>query len=159
MPNTPDFVPSRSSPSRSATAHERGQQLSVWKSFRPRSTPHPAALTLANERVIFVSGIGGHREDGTIGESAAEQARQTIANIENLLKREGSGLDEVVCISPYLVDINDIDALTAAVSDAFGDAPPAAAALVADVVLASPDMKVELEAVAVRGASRELVES
>ncbi|TJY66253.1 RidA family protein [Arthrobacter sp. CAU 1506] len=133
--------------------------MSVWKSFRPKGTSHPAALTLANEETIFVSGVGGHLPDGSISDDAHEQIRQTLRNIAALLEREGSSLEEVVWVHPYLSDIADVDALTPAMTEAFGEAPPASAGLLGGVVLVDPRMKVEIEAVAVRGARRELRES
>lgn len=130
--------------------------MSVWKSFRPVGTPHPAALTLANEDTIFVSGLSGHAPDGSISADPEEQARQALRNIAGLLEREGSSLDEVVWIHPYGTTIENALAVTAAVTEAFGEAPPASAALLGNVTLASPDMLIEIEAIAVRGARREL---
>jgi enamine deaminase RidA (YjgF/YER057c/UK114 family) len=133
--------------------------VSVWKCFRPTGIDHPAALTLANEDTIFVSGLSGHRADGSISEDPTEQARQAFRNIADLLEREGSGLDEVVWIHPYGTTIENALAITPAVTEAFGDAPPASAALLGNVALASPDMLIEIEAIAVRGARRELHQS
>jgi enamine deaminase RidA (YjgF/YER057c/UK114 family) len=133
--------------------------LSVWKSYRPQGTPHPAAVTLSNEDVVFVSGLSGHLPDGTISEDPAEQARQAFKNIEALLAREGVTLDEVVWFHPYATTIENGNAITPVVAEVFGNNPPASGALLGNVTLADPDMKIELEAIAVRGARRELVES
>jgi enamine deaminase RidA (YjgF/YER057c/UK114 family) len=133
--------------------------VSVWKSFRPQGIPHPAALTLSNEDVVFVSGLSGHNPDGSISDDPTEQARQAFRNIAGLLAREGVTLDEVVWFHPYATSVENGLAMMPAVVEAFGGNPPASGALLANVAFASPDMKIEVEAIAVRGARRELVES
>jgi enamine deaminase RidA (YjgF/YER057c/UK114 family) len=133
--------------------------MSVWKCFRPTGTPHPAALTLAGEQVVLVSGLSGHRPDGTISDDAVEQSRQAFRNLQGFLERAGSSLDEVVWFHPYGTTIENALAFTTSAPEFFGEAPPASAALLGNVTLADPAMLVELEAFAVRGATRELEES
>lgn len=128
--------------------------MSTWKSFRPDGIPHPFALTLGTEETLFVSGFGGHRPDGSIADDPAEQAEEAMRALEAHLRREGFSLDEVVWIHPYVTDIAHAQAMDPVLARTFGDAPPACGAMLAGVQLADPRMKLEFEAVAVRGAQR-----
>jgi enamine deaminase RidA (YjgF/YER057c/UK114 family) len=76
------------------------------------------------------------------------QARQTIANIEHYLRQAGASLRDVVRTRIYLTDINRWEEVARAHREAFADAPPASSLLEVSR-LASPEMLVEIEAVAV----------
>lgn len=128
--------------------------MSTWKSFRPDGTPHPFALSLANNETIFVSGLGGHDADGNIAESALDQARQALKTMQAHLEREGFSLDEIVWFHPYTTDISYAFEMDEALREVFGDAPPACGAMLAGVQLADPRMKIEFEAIAAKGAKR-----
>lgn len=119
---------------------------------------HPFALSLASDDTIFISGLTGGDNEGNMPESAAEQAENAMSTLKALLEREGSSLDEVVWFHPYVTKVEYAFEADTVFRAAFGDAPPASGALLGNVALVSPDMKVEIEAVAIRGARRELVE-
>lgn len=128
--------------------------MSTWKSFRTEGTPHPFALALANENTLLISGLGGHDADGNIDESAEAQTRQGLETMRSHLAREGMSLDEIVWIHPYVTDLSYAQEMDKVFAEVFGDAPPACGAMIAGVTLADPRMKVEFEAVAVKGAQR-----
>ncbi|WP_040167382.1 Rid family hydrolase [Microbacterium gorillae] len=128
--------------------------MAEWRSFFPEGLGIPCAASIADDTTIYVSGVGGHAMDGSISEDTADQTRQSLAIIADLLAREGSSLDEVVWMQPYVVDIADAEAVAAVISETFGDAPPASGAMVGNVALAEPRMKMELQVTARRGAKR-----
>ncbi|MFC7765930.1 Rid family hydrolase [Leucobacter soli] len=70
------------------------------------------------------------------------------------LEREGFSLDEIVWFHPYTTDISYAFEMDEALREAFGDNPPACGSMLAGVQLADPRMKIEFEAVAVKGATR-----
>ncbi|MCB1273052.1 MAG: RidA family protein [Leucobacter sp.] len=128
--------------------------MSTWKSFRPDGIPHPFALSITNEEVMFVSGLGGHDAEGNIAESPLEQAREALRTMQAQLEREGFSLDNIVWFHPYTTDISYAFEMDEALREAFGENPPACGAMLAGVQLADPRMKIEFEAVAVKGATR-----
>ncbi len=100
--------------------------------------------------LVFVSGTVAWGPDGKLvglGDVYA-QAKQTIANIENYLRQAGAGLRDVVRTRIYLTDISRWEEVARAHREAFADVRPASSLLEMSR-LASPDMLVEIEAVAV----------
>lgn len=128
--------------------------MTTFTSFRPEGVPHPFAVWLNNGETLLVSGLGGHRPDGSIDDDAAGQARQAMQTLRAHLDSAGYSIDEVVWVHPYVTELEHAAALDAEFRAAFGDAPPACGAMLAGVQLADPRMKLELEAVAVKGATR-----
>ncbi|MFJ9587969.1 RidA family protein [Streptomyces acidicola] len=131
--------------------------MAFWKAFRPSTTMHPFSLSLAGENLIFISGITGHRPDGSLGATADEQTRDAFASVAALLEREGSSLDEVVWVHPYATTIENGLATGPVFTELFPDAPPACGALIGNVTFVDPDMLLEFDVVAARGATRHLV--
>lgn len=121
--------------------------------IRPAETPHPFALALGGEGTVLVSGIGGHQPNGDISDDVVEQARVAIRTVQALLEQAGSSLDEVVWFHPYVTVREHAFAMDEVLRETFGDTPPASGALVI-CELADPRMKLEFEAIAVRGARR-----
>jgi enamine deaminase RidA (YjgF/YER057c/UK114 family) len=100
--------------------------------------------------LVFVSGTVAWGPDGKLvglGDVYA-QAKQTIANIESYLRQAGAGLRDVVRTRIYLTDISRWEDAARAHREAFADVRPASSLLEVSR-LASPDMLVEIEAVAV----------
>ncbi|MGC7100644.1 Rid family hydrolase [Amycolatopsis lurida] len=131
--------------------------MAIWKAFRPADTMHPFALSLAGENLIFISGITGHRPDGSLGATVDEQTRDALATVATLLERAGASLDEIVWIHPYATTIENGLATGPVFTELFGQAPPACGALIGNVTFVDPAMLVEFDVIAARGARRELV--
>lgn len=108
---------------------------------------------------MFVSGVGGHDAKGNIAESAYDQTRQALQTMAAHLDREGMSLDEIVWFHPYTTDLTHTADMDRALSEVFGENPPASGTMIAGIQLADPRMKVEFEAIAVRGAQRVRVTS
>lgn len=97
---------------------------------------------------IFLSGAVGTRPGttGLISEDVGEQTRQTLANLETVLRAAGAGLEDVVKCTVFLVDMADYAAMNA-VYAAVWPGPPPARSTVAGSGLAL-DAKVEIECIA-----------
>jgi enamine deaminase RidA (YjgF/YER057c/UK114 family) len=92
-----------------------------------------------------VDGEVAHRGD------VGAQARQAFANLAAALERAGFALADVVRTRMYLTDISRWEELGRAHGEVFGEIRPATA-MIGVTALLHPDMLVEVEADAVRGA-------
>lgn len=94
---------------------------------------------------VHVSGTGPIWDDGTFDDDAGAQARRCLEIIVAALDGLGAAAKDVVRTRMYLTDAADIDAIGAIHAEFFGDAPPAATAIVVAGFL-DPRWKVEIEA-------------
>ena len=97
---------------------------------------------------IYVSGQGGWNADFSIADTAAAQARQAFRNMATVLKEGGTSLDDVVEITSYHLDMDQMGAVVEAMREAFPNHQPAWTA-VGVTRLALPQMLVEIKATAV----------
>lgn len=108
--------------------------------------------------LIFVSGTSSRRPDNTfegvevdeMGATRLDIAAQTrgvIENIRAILHEAGAGLEDVVEISSYLVNMNDFAGYNAVYSEFFGFDGPARTT-VAVHQLPHPHLLIEIKAVA-----------
>jgi enamine deaminase RidA (YjgF/YER057c/UK114 family) len=98
---------------------------------------------------VFVAGTTGFDYAAmTIGDDAAEQARQTPRNIAVALAEAGASLADVVRVKYYVPDLADWAKIVPVLGEAFRDIRPAATALVCGLV--DPRMKIEIEVTARR---------
>ena len=79
--------------------------------------------------------------------TAADQARQAITNLQNVLEAAGSGLGKVVKTTVFLGDMSDFAAVNAVYAELFGDTKPARSCVQAARL--PKDVKIEIEAIAV----------
>ena len=98
--------------------------------------------------LVWVSGAVGVRKDGSIPDSAAEQAEVALANIDACLRAAGARAEHVVKVNVYLTDIADRGAINPPLQRYFGEHRPAST-LVGVAALVLPALKVEIEAQAV----------
>ena len=77
----------------------------------------------------------------------AAQTEQVFANIRSTLAHFGADLTNVIKITVFLTDMADLDAFSAIRARSFATPLPSSAIQV--VALASPEMRVEVEAIAV----------
>lgn len=100
-------------------------------------------------KFIFVSGQIPFTPEGQLaGETASEQTRQVILNIEAVLKSAGAKLDNVVKTTVFLKNFNDFGAMNEVYAEFFSEGiPPARAAV--EVARLPKDVLVEIEAIAV----------
>jgi enamine deaminase RidA (YjgF/YER057c/UK114 family) len=106
---------------------------------------------------VFVAGTTGFDYAAmTISDDAAEQARQTIRNIEAALGEAGASLADVVRVKYYLPDAADWPRIVPVLGAAFGAIRPAATALICGLI--DPRMKIEIEVTARRARADEVIE-
>jgi 2-iminobutanoate/2-iminopropanoate deaminase len=99
--------------------------------------------------LVFVSGCAPTDESGGIvGRDAAEQCRQALHNLELSLDACGASFADITKVTVFLTDISDRPRIDPVRREFFGDTRPAST-LVEVSALALPDMKVEIEAIAV----------
>lgn len=115
----------------------------------PFETMAGYARAVAMGDLIFVSGTAGYDfSTGTIASGAAEQARQALRTIEQALSQADAGLADVTRMVVYLSDRAWIGEVSAVLKQAFVDAAVANTTVICTLTM--PEMKVELEATAVR---------
>ncbi|HEV2675222.1 MAG TPA: RidA family protein [Aliidongia sp.] len=74
----------------------------------------------------YVSGQGPvDPKTGVMSDNFAEQVRQTIRNLETILKGVGAGLEDVVKINAYLADLTRFKEYNEIYTEFFKTAPPA----------------------------------
>ena len=102
---------------------------------------------------IFVSGQGpldpatGQFKLGDI----SSETRQTLENIQRILKACGADMRDVVKVSVFLTDVNDFGAMNQVYTEFFGDARPARSTVQA--VLPGRGTKVEIDCIAYKPAA------
>jgi 2-iminobutanoate/2-iminopropanoate deaminase len=99
------------------------------------STPDaPAAVGAYSQAIVadgFVFCSGQVPLDPQTGEllkgSIADQTRRCLENLSAVLRAAGAGLDDVVKVTAFLLDMNDFPEFNEAYGEFFGDEPPARA--------------------------------
>ena len=96
---------------------------------------------------VYLSAQGPRRPDGDTPVNFADQVRQCLENVRNLVEAAGLTVDHVVYVQVYLEDINQYGTLDKVFADFFPSTPPARAVL---GVARLPEPSVQITAVAVR---------
>ena len=119
------------------------------------STGSPFEKTAGYSRAVvqgdwcFVSGTTGYDyATMTMPESVAEQTRNCMATIAKALETAGFDLADIVRVHYYVTDRAFVDVVFPILGGYFGDIRPAATMIVCG--LAKPEMKIEIEATALR---------
>jgi enamine deaminase RidA (YjgF/YER057c/UK114 family) len=101
--------------------------------------------------MIYVSGTTGYDyRTMSMPEDAREQARNAFTTIGDALERAGSSLEDIVRVRYYLADLAHYDAVVEVAVQVLADVRPAATMIVCGLTM--PEMKLEIEATARRGA-------
>ena len=106
-----------------------------------------AAIVPAQTRLLYLSGQVGVRPDGSVGETIAEQADQTFANIIALLRAHGLEAPSIIKLTTFMVAGQDGEAVRNARRQHLGSHRPASTAVYVSQ-LVDPRWFVEVEAVA-----------
>jgi len=101
------------------------------------------------DRLVYVSGQVGMTADGTILEGIEAQAVQAVANLNAVLGEAQFTAADLVKITIYLTDPADVEPFMRATGASLPDLPPTTTMLIV-AGLASPALRVEIEAVAAR---------
>ena len=123
--------------------------------INPSTIHQPTGYThvVKSGNIVFIAGQVGVDKDGqVVGEGDIEaQTRQTLANLEAAVKAAGGKKEDILSITTYILDRNDLPGLRKARGDFFGDNPLASTLLVISG-LARPEFLIEIEARAVIGS-------
>jgi enamine deaminase RidA (YjgF/YER057c/UK114 family) len=100
-------------------------------------------------RLLFTNGQVGTRRDGTTPGTTAEQAEVVFARLEAVLAAAHMTFSNVVRLTAFLTDQNDVGTFVRARDRVMGDHKPGAIILVVKA-LARPELKIEIEAIAAK---------
>lgn len=102
--------------------------------------------------MIYMSGtVGFDYRTQTLSPDVRVQTEQAIANIRETLEKLGATLADVLRIKVYIADRADLMAACEVIGKHFRGIDPANTTIIA--ALATPEMKVEIEATARRGSA------
>lgn len=98
---------------------------------------------------IYVSGQGGWDAQFQIAGDVGAQARQAFRNMERVLAEAGASLDDVVDVTSFHLDMDQMGAVVTVLKEVFPRHQPAWTA-VGVTRLAMPAMLIEIKATAVK---------
>lgn len=125
------------------------QELNPAGIARPAANYAQAVLSVAPTRWVHTSGIVPTRADGSVPEALADQADVVWTTIAALLQDGQLELGDVVSMTTYVVQGNDLGVVMAARDRALAG-HRAASTLVVVPALARPEWRLEISAVACR---------
>ncbi|MEZ4553754.1 MAG: Rid family hydrolase [Dehalococcoidia bacterium] len=97
---------------------------------------------------VWVSGTTGTRTDGTVPESAADQARLALETIERALADAGAAVADVVRVRVYVTDIEEWESVADALVARFGEVRPAMTMVeVSRLILPTHRVEIEVDAI------------
>ncbi|WP_331771139.1 RidA family protein (plasmid) [Embleya sp. NBC_00888] len=105
-----------------------------------------------NPDLVFIAGQYGSDQTGAVDSSDfAAQVERSFTNLGTALAAAGLGFQDVARLGTYIVDHDHakLEALLTVITRIWGDKPPAQT-LLGVAALALPDMRFEVDAVAVR---------
>ena len=98
---------------------------------------------------VFVAGTTGFDYSTmTISDDVVEQVEQTLANIDAALAEASASAADIVRARYYLPNGDDFEPCWPTLRRYFGDAPPAAIMIIADLL--DPRIKIEIEVTALK---------
>jgi 2-iminobutanoate/2-iminopropanoate deaminase len=110
--------------------------------------PYSQAITFGD--LVFCSGQIPLTPDGAVVEGdIAVETRQVLTNLKHVLAAAGSSLERVVKMTVFLADMHEFKAMNEVYAEFFPSAPPARSTV--QVARLPRDVRVEIEAIAVRG--------
>lgn len=125
--------------------------MSERRVLQPPSVPVPKVPYSPGVRrgnMVFTAGQVGQDKDGKLaGEDIRSQTRQTLRNVEAVLKEGGASLADVVKVTVFITDMANFGAMNEVYREFFPKDPPGRSTV--QVALARPQFLVEIEAVAV----------
>lgn len=107
--------------------------------------PYSQAVKIDN--LVYTSGqLPINANTGVMPETIEEQTRQSLKNVEAIIKETGSDMSKVVKTTVFLSDMNNFAKMNEVYSEFFTDAYPARSAV--EVARLPKDALVEIEAIA-----------
>ena len=99
-------------------------------------------------RTVYVSGQVGMDAAGSVAAGVGAQAVQAVANVHDVLAEAGLTPEAIAKVTIYLTDANHVGPFMEAAASSLPVDPPATTMLIVQA-LTSPELLVEVEAVAV----------
>jgi enamine deaminase RidA (YjgF/YER057c/UK114 family) len=115
------------------------------------STPTTYSHIVRDGKTLYIAGqVGADAQGKVVGPGMVEQVEQVLKNLQIALKSQGADFSHVAKINIYVTDVDAFRAPDASAVRAkyFGANRPAST-LVGVTRLASPEYKVEIEAIAI----------
>ncbi len=111
--------------------------------------PYSQAVKVTCAETLYVSGNIPLNPQSmeVVGNTAAEQCKQVMDNLGQVLKAGSACFADVVKTTIYLTDMNDFAAVNEVYASYFSENPPARATV--EVSRLPKDVKVEIDAIAV----------
>jgi 2-iminobutanoate/2-iminopropanoate deaminase len=113
----------------------------------PASNYSQAVAAPADARWLYISGQVGASADGVLGEGTEAQMEQCWANILSILDDAGMGKENLVKVTAFLINTDDIVSYREVRDRMLGNQHTASSLFVVKA-LANPDWTVEIEAIA-----------
>ncbi len=107
-------------------AHER-RYINPRSAADPEVPPFSGGVMVGN--TFYVAGTIGLGPDQTVPESAQEEARIVLTNVQNTLEAAGLTMDDLVSVQVYASDVGDYDAFNEVYRTFFTQEYPARAFL------------------------------
>ena len=132
---------------------KQGRSKIMKKEIKTEKAPTaigPYSQAIATNGLIFASGqiaidpVTGELNTGSV----EDQTRLVLSNIKAVLEAGGSSFDNVIKCTVFLQDMNDFSQMNAVYAEFFKPPYPARAAV--QVARLPKDVKVEIEAIAVK---------
>jgi reactive intermediate/imine deaminase len=120
-------------------------------STKVASTDGTWSQAVQSRDILFISGqIALDAQGNIVGKNDfATQAEQVFENLKILLDEAGYGFEHICKITVFLTDMNDRPRFAEIRAKYFSNHPPAST-LVEVSKLAVPDLKIEMEAIAIK---------
>ncbi|GAA4297448.1 RidA family protein [Actinomadura luteofluorescens] len=126
------------------------QQVHTDDLSRPSGHFSQAIVREARGRLVFVSGMTARGADGAVvapGDIEA-QTRQVCDNLVRAMEAAGGSLDDIVRVDVYVRNMEHFEQIHKVRREYFGSPPPAST-LVEVTKMVSPEMLIEINAIAV----------
>jgi reactive intermediate/imine deaminase len=128
----------------------RNESINPSEIHAPKG-PYSQGVSVDNRaRTLYISGQIGMAADGTIVEGFEAQTDQCWQNLVAVLSAAGMSVHDLVKVTTFVTDIQSVPAL-GAIRQRFLDGARPASTLVVSPALVSPDLLIEIEAVACKG--------
>jgi len=113
----------------------------------PNASHSSAVAVPAGTRTLYLSGMTGRRQDGTIPATAEEQCAEMWRRVRELLAEQGLGRHDIVRINGYVTSAVHLPAYQVSRKSALQDHLPASTTLIV-AGLAHPELVVEVDVIA-----------
>lgn len=108
----------------------------------------PLSFATRAGELLFVSGIPGFDDKGSLPESFEAQFGFVVANLKRVLDQAGATFADLVKVNVLLTRASDVAAMNVMYASAFGPAPYPARTTCVVQALPDPKMLIEIECVA-----------